>query len=172
MTAADWVIDLALVAVVLLQLRERRFGWRTVLVPVAIAAIAVARYVHSVPTAGDDLVLMATLAAAGIVVGAGSGLATHVRIREGQAFLQASVAAVVLWVLGTAGRLAFQLYATHGGQPNIERFSMRHHITSSAAWVVAILAMAVGSIAARLAVLWLRAHRAGWTPSIAAAPLS
>ena len=64
--------------------------------------------------------------------------------------------AAILWVVGVGTRFAFQLYATHGGAGAIGRFSAAHSITSSEAWVAALLFMAIGEALTRTAVVAFR----------------
>ncbi len=54
MTTSDYLIDSALVLVVLLQLKERRLTARVLLRPLVIVAVAVAIYARAIPTAGND----------------------------------------------------------------------------------------------------------------------
>ena len=64
-----------------------------------------------------------------------------------------------MWVAGVGGRMAFVFAATHGAGPAIGRFSVAHHITGSAAWVAALVMMALADVLTRLAVVWLRGRR-------------
>ena len=100
-----------------------------------------------------------------LVFGTGSGLATRVRADGGaHALARAGVISAGLWLLGMGFRMGFQLYASHGGQDAVARFSLAHHITSSAAWTAALLIMALAEVVSRTAVLAIRdrlamAHR-------------
>lgn len=64
----------------------------------------------------------------------------------------------MLWVVGVGARLVFAFWSSHGGGPAIERFSVAHQITSSSAWVTAIILMALAEVLARTTVLRLRAR--------------
>ena len=55
-------------------------------------------------------------------------------------------------------RLAFAIAAGNGAGPAIARFSVAHHITGSAAWVAALVMMALADVLTRLVVIYLR-HR-------------
>ena len=77
MTTTDWVIDIALVLLVFRQLREQRLTARTILLPVALMSWAGLTYLKSVPTAGNDPVLIALLTAVGVVFGLLSGQLPH-----------------------------------------------------------------------------------------------
>lgn len=159
MTFADYLIDILLVAVVLLQVRGRRLTLRATLVPVAIVVWAAVEYLHGVPTAGNDLLLVVLAAGLGTLLGVLCGLFTRVSLSAGgQPFAKAGPAAAVLWVVGVGTRFAFQLYATHGGGSAINRFSVAHSITTPEAWVAALILMAMGEALARTAVLVARAQ--------------
>ncbi|HEY1444881.1 MAG TPA: hypothetical protein VGF51_08270, partial [Acidimicrobiales bacterium] len=54
---------------------------------------------------------------------------------------------------GTGGRLAFQVWATHGGGPSIAHFSAGHGITSTTAWTAALILMALSEVVVRTGVL-------------------
>lgn len=60
------------------------------------------------------------------------------------------------WVLGMGSRFAFIYYISHGGVSWVQQFSAQHAITSSEAWTVALLAMAVFEVCARSLVLAVR----------------
>ena len=66
--------------------------------------------------------------------------------------------------------MVFYFAATHSAGPAIARFSIAHHITSSAAWTAALVIMALADVLTRLAVVYLRSHRltGTGTPVIAA----
>ncbi|MHB8294551.1 MAG: hypothetical protein ACYDH5_07965 [Acidimicrobiales bacterium] len=160
MTTTDWIIDLALISVVLVQIRGRRLSLRSILLPVALCVWAAIIYLHGVPTAGNDLLLAVGAAMLGVTLGTLTGFTTKVTVGAGgYPFAKAGAVAAVLWVAGVGTRLAFQLYATHGGAGAIARFSTTHSITSVEAWVAALLLMAFGEVLARTAVVTYRAHR-------------
>jgi hypothetical protein len=160
MTSSDYLIDISLIAVVLLQVRGRRLTLRSLLLPLAICAWAANNYLHGIPTAGNDLPLIVLGAGAGITLGAVAGLLTRVTAgADGHPFARAGVLAAILWVAGVGTRFAFQLYASHGGAGAIARFSAAHSITSSEAWVAALLFMAIGEALARTTVVAFRGYR-------------
>ena len=54
---------------------------------------------------------------------------------DGIPVAKAGLVAAGLWILGTGGRLAFQLYAlARGGGTAIEHFSVAHSISTATAW--------------------------------------
>ena len=79
---------------------------------------------------------------------------------DGTLVAKATAATIVLWVLGTIGRLVFGLYAQHGGGPAIAEFSRAHGI-AFAAWGAALILMALCEVMGRTLVLAGRALLAG-----------
>lgn len=171
MTFTDYLIDIALIAVVLLQIRGRRLTLRWLILPIGIVAYAATQYLHSIPTGGNDLVLIGVGAAAGTALGVLTGLFTSVRAgTDGHSYAKAGAAAAILWLVGVGTRFAFQVYATNGGGAAISRFSAHHAITSSAAWTAALILMAFGEVIARTTVLGFRGWSTGaFRPSLAEA---
>ncbi|MFE2715279.1 hypothetical protein ACFXKI_25680 [Streptomyces mirabilis] len=164
MSFTDWAIDLALIGLVVVQLRGRRLTTRMLLLPVVLVGWAGMQYLHDIPTAGNDLVLIVPAALVGLALGTGAGVLTTVhRDAEGDVIVRATITAAALWVLGVGFRLAFQLYATHGGGEAIGRFSVRHHIDITA-WTPAILLMAFAEVLARTAFVWRRGQAARRNP--------
>jgi hypothetical protein len=171
MTPLDYIINIGLVAMVLLQIRDRRMDLRSLLLPVVTVAAAAAFYLKGVPTSGNDVLLDAVLGAAGLVLGVACALTTRVwRAVDGLAHSKAGVAAAVLWIVGVGSRLAFELYSTHGGSGSIARFSASHAITSSEAWVAALVIMALAEVVSRLVVLRVKGALAAPAPAPAPTP--
>jgi hypothetical protein len=172
MTITDYLIDISLVAIVLFQVRGRRLTTRGLLLPVGIVAYVAFTYLRGIPTAGNDLVLVLGCAGVGALLGALAGHFTRVRPdAQGMPVAKAGLVAAGLWILGTAGRLAFQIYASHGGGGAIARFSTSHAITSVAAWTDALILMALCEAVIRTGILGWRAnavHRGASTGSGAA----
>lgn len=160
MTLTDWIVDLVLIGLVVVQLRERRLTSVQVLLPVAIVVWAGTTYVRTIPTSGDDLVLIVLLTAVGALIGAGVAAATRVRTRGPVVVVRASAGAAALWVAGMGSRLAFQMYATHGGGAAIGRFTAAHDLTPDV-WAPAILLMAAATVLARTGILLARVRTAG-----------
>jgi hypothetical protein len=158
MNLTDYILDIALIAVVLLQVKSRRLTVRSLVIPLAIVGWVAVHYLKGIPTAGNDLVLIAGCATVGAVLGALAGAFTSVRAdRDGVPVAKAGAAAAALWVLGVGTRFAFQLYATHGGGAAVERFSASHAITGAAAWTAALILMALGEAVMRTGVIAWRA---------------
>src|SRR5216683_2295249 len=74
-----------------------------------------------------------------------------------------------MWVGGVGARLAFAVAASNGAGPAIARFSIAHQITGSAAWVAALVMMALADVLTRLAVVYLRGRRLAAAPAAAPA---
>jgi hypothetical protein len=161
MTITEYVLNLALVGLVVLQLRGHRITKARLLLPVVATVWVAGQFLHSIPTAGNDVLLEAGLASAGAILGLGAGLATRVRRTGAEAFAKAGAAAAVLWVLGIGARMGFSLWVTHGGQASVARFSAAHHITSGSAWAAGFVLMAMVEVALRTGVLLLKARQVG-----------
>ena len=157
MTFTDYLINSALVLLVLIQLKERPLTTRTLVRPLVILGIAVASYFQGIPTAGNDLVLVGVLALLGGTIGVLSGKAVMMhRDTDGQVVARAGWASAVYWVLGMGSRFAFLIWINNGGHATIASFSAAHSITSGEAWTAALLGMAVFEVLGRTAVLALR----------------
>ena len=162
MTFSDYLLDIILVGVVLLQIRGRRLTLRSLLLPIGIVVFAATQYLHGIPTGGNDLGLVAVGVTAGTALGVLTGLFTSVRPgTDGLPYAKAGAMAAILWLVGVGSRFAFQVYASHGGGPAVARFGAHHAITSPAAWTAALILMAFGEVIARTAVLGLRGWSAG-----------
>jgi hypothetical protein len=159
MTTTDYLINGLFVLVVVRQARERELDLRSVLLPLALVAFVAHLYIHTIPTAGNDLVLIGLLAAVGLGLGITSGFATHVRAGEnGHAVARVGWLAGGLLVFGITARMVFAFVVSHGGQHAVASFSIAHQ-TGAAAWPVALVSMAVCEVTARIATVQLRGRR-------------
>ncbi|AIV35833.1 hypothetical protein LMJ38_12445 [Streptomyces sp. R1] len=172
MTTTEWITDIALVLVVFRQLREGRLDRRTFLIPLGIVAVVAYSYLDSVPTEGNDLVLIAVLAGVGAALGVAGGVYTRIRALDGHLLIKAGAVSAILWVLGMGARMGFQVWVEHGGADDVARFSIAHHITSDQAWVAAFVLMAVTEVVTRVATIYLRSrvHARAAAGSAPAAP--
>ena len=171
MNATDYLINAALVLLVLRQIREMRLSWQILVLPVLIVIGAAAYYLRSVPLAGNDVVLYVALGAVGATLGGLCGLATHLRRdAEDRVLARAGWIAAILW--GVGARMGFAWASTHGAGPAIERFSIGHSITSVNAWVAALFRMAIAEVVVRLAVMGLRGNRLAAAAAVAPVPVS
>lgn len=69
MTATEWITDIILILVVFRQLREGRLDVKSFLIPLGIVAFVAYMYLDTVPTGGNDLVLIGTLMSVGAALG-------------------------------------------------------------------------------------------------------
>jgi hypothetical protein len=159
MTFTDYLMDIVLIGVVLLQIRGRRLTVRSMLIPIAIVVWAATQYLHGIPTAGNDLVLVAILALVGGAIGLASAQTVLMRVADGDVLARAGWASGFFWVLGMGSRFAFAVWVAHGGASIVGQFSAHHQITSGAAWTAALLAMAVFEVWGRTLVLAARRHQ-------------
>ena len=155
-----YVINAILILMVVRQVREHPLDLRSLAVPVLAVGCAAVLFLHSVPAGSNDLVLELTCVLVGAVMGAVGGLATRLRLgADGRPLGQAGWLAASMWVGGVGARLAFAVAASNGAGPAIARFSVTHHITGSAAWVAALIMMALADVLTRLVIIYLRGRR-------------
>jgi len=166
-----YLINALLVLLVIRQIREHQLDLRALAVPVLAVGAAAVMFLHSVPVGGSDIALELLGVSAGAAMGAIGGLATRLRLgADGRPLGRAGVLAAGMWITGVGARMVFAFAATHGAGPAIAAFSVAHHITGSAAWVAALVMMALADVLTRLAVIYLRGRRLTGTPARAAAP--
>lgn len=157
MTFTDYLLDSALVLLVLLQIKERKLTTKALIRPMVIVGIAVLNYLHGIPTAGNDLVLVVVLALVGLLIGVASGQTVIMRRdSDGDVLARAAWLSGFFWVLGMGSRFAFLVWINNGGAATIGHFSATHSITSGEAWTVAVLAMVVFEVCGRGLVMALR----------------
>lgn len=161
MTAFDYAFPLLLILSVLRQVRGKHLTWFEFVWPLALVGWAAVTYVRGFPPTSNDVVLVAACAVVGVVLGAFAGRCTTVYRRpDGAVMAKATRATVVLWTLGTVGRLVFGLYAENGGGPSIAAFSTAHGLAITA-WGAALTLMALAEVLGRTFTLAPRAIAAG-----------
>ena len=161
MTTTDYLFNIGLIGLVVLQIRGHKVTRARLLLPVVATVWVASQFLHSIPTSGHDLALVAVLAGVGAALGVAAGLATSVRREGSGAFAKAGAAAALLWVVGIGSRLGFSIWVTHGGQTSLTNFSATHGITSAAAWTAGFVMMAMLEVAIRTGILYVKALRTG-----------
>ena len=165
-TTTAYIVNAILVLLVVRQILWHRMDLRGLAGPVLVVGAAAVFFVRSVPTGGNDVWLELACVAAGAVMGCLAGLFTHLRRdRDGLVLGRAGWVSASLWVTGVGARMAFVIAAYNGLGPAIGRFSAAHDITSSKAWVAALVMMALADVLTRLAVLVARSRRLAATPA-------
>jgi hypothetical protein len=160
MTITDYLINAVFVLIVFRQARERELDRRSVIIPLAILAYVAHMYVRSIPTAGNDVVLIGGLGAIGLTLGIASGFATHVRAGEnGLAVARVGWIAAALLIAGIGSRIVFAFALAHGAHHAIASFSYTHQI-GAAAWPVALVLMAILEVSTRIAIVQIRGRHA------------
>jgi len=143
-----YVINAVLVLMVIRQIREHPLDLRSLAGPVLAVGAAAVLFLHSVPGGGNDVALEL------------AGLTTKLRRGpDGRALGRAGWLAAGLWITGVGARMAFAVAAGNGAGPAIARFSIAHQITGSAAWVAALIMMALADVLTRLVVIYVRGSR-------------
>jgi len=159
MTTSEYLLNAAFVLLVLRQAKERELDRRSVTVPLILMLFVGAQYLHTLPTAGNDLLLIVGLALTGLALGVAGGFATHVRAGDsGRALARVGWIACGLLVLGIGSRMAFAFAISHGFEPAVRSFSITHQI-GAPAWPVAFVLMALVEVGARIAVVQVRGRR-------------
>jgi hypothetical protein len=160
MTIFDYLINAVFVLIVFRQARERELDRRSAIISLAVVAYVAYLYVHSIPTAGNDLVLIAALGAVGLTLGLASGFATHVRAGEnGLAVARVGWIAGALLIAGIGSRMVFAFALSHGADHAVASFSVAHQI-GAGAWPVALVMMALLEVSTRIAIVGLRGREA------------
>jgi hypothetical protein len=160
MSFSDYLLDAVLVLLVFRQVREARFDTKSVLLPLGIIGWVVDSYLHTVPTDGNNLLVVIGLTLVGATFGSLSALTTRVRTDGGRfALVKAGWVAAGLWVLSMGGRFTFAVWASHGGGPSLYRFSTAHGLDITV-WTAAIVLMALGEVVTRTGILFYRTRRA------------
>jgi hypothetical protein len=163
MTSFEYALNIALIALVVLQVRGIKLTAATLLVPVVMTAWAASQVLHAIPTGGNDLVLEAIFGFGGVALGVAAGLATSVRRDGSAAVAKAATVAAVLWMAGIGARLAFSVWVQNGGAAAVRQFSLAHHITGGPAWGTGFVLMALTEVMSRTGVLYVKARRSGAT---------
>ena len=159
MTTTDYLINGLFVLVVLRQSRERALDRRSIVVPLVLVLFVAQMYLHSIPTAGNEMVFVAVFALAGVTLGLLSGFATQVRAgADGLALARVGWTAGLVLIAGIGSRMAFAFAISHGAEPAIRSFSIAHQI-GAAAWPVALVSMAVCEVTTRIVTVQLRGRR-------------
>jgi hypothetical protein len=160
MRTTDYLINAVFVLIVLRQARERDLDRRSAIIPLAIVAYVAHLYVRSIPTGGNNLLLIAALGCVGLALGVASGLATQVRAGEnGLAVARVGWIAGTLLIAGIGSRMVFAFALSHGARHTIASFSYAHQI-GAAAWPVALVLMALLEVSTRIAIVQLRGRHA------------
>jgi len=157
MTTFDYVISLAGLAFMLYVMREGELTDRRLRRSLIIAGVLAVNFLHGVPTAGADLVLVVLGVVGGVACAVVGALGTRLELRpDGRVVARAGAVAFVVTIVAFGGRMGFAFAATHGLGPAIGRFSASTGITSERAWVAALVLMMVTDIALRAVLLWVR----------------
>ena len=155
-----YLVSASLILLVIRQIREHPLDARSLAVPVLAVGAAAVMFLHTIPAGGSDLALEAAAVLAGAAMGAIGGLATRLRLgADGLPLGRAGWLAASMWIGGVGARLAFAIAAGNGAGPAIARFSVAHHITGSAAWIAALVMMALADVLTRLVVIYLCGRR-------------
>ena len=161
MTTTEYALNIALVGLVLLQVRGIKVTKAALLFPVVMTVWIATSLLKTIPSGGNDLVLELAGALGGATLGVCAALATGVSRQGATAIARAGALAALLWVAGIGARVAFSLWVGHGGAATVRDFSITHHITGGPAWGTAFILMAITEVVARTAVIYVKTRRTG-----------
>lgn len=168
MSTAQWILSLSLLAWALARnVGTRPVSRGTFVLPLVIVAAAVVGFLVPLPTAGNDLGLVALFGAIGVALGVAAAAVTRLEHRDGVLTATAGLAFAGLWVLMIGARIAFAQWATGPGSTTVGLFSRDHLITGADAWTAAFVVMALGMVLARTVVLAVRAYRLATSSAVA-----
>ncbi len=91
---------------------------------------------HSLPTAGNDLVLIGLLTVVGLALGLLCGFATHLRVCDGITLARVGRLAGGLLIAGIGARMVFAFSVSHGAEPAIRRQRAAAGSATRAGWIV------------------------------------
>jgi hypothetical protein len=159
MNETGYLLNGLMIFAIFRQLRGRRLVGMYLAFPLIAVTYVATTYLHTIPTSGNSVVLVALGTGVGLTLGVLCGLTSLLYTdHDGVPFVRATGVAAALWVLGVGARLGFALYAEHGGGPTIVRFSAAHAL-SMHAWVGALVLMALSEVVSRTLVLLVRSRR-------------
>ena len=159
MGITEWIISIALIAVVIRQLRGRKLTLVGLLWPVPLVAWGAVEYLGGVPADLTDWAFVAALVGIGLTLGAGCAVLTRVYREDGVVKARAGWLAAALWIAGMSARLAFGLFATNGGGGAVATWSADLGLHAAGTWASALIAMALVEVLVRSGVLFVRARR-------------
>lgn len=149
MSLEDDMISALLMVSIVRQLRGRHLTWFGLAWPIGLVAYAGMKYASGITDTGNNVALVIICAAMGTVLGLTCGRLSKVYSENGRVTVKATGVAAVLWIIGVGTRLAFGLYAEHGGAATIIRFSEWAHVSGFATWTVALLLMSLLEVLGR-----------------------
>src|SRR5690606_7536653 len=131
MELTEWIISIALILVVIRQIRGRKLTLIGLLWPVPLVVWAAVDYMGDIPAYAADWMFVAVCCGAGLALGVGCGGLTDVYLQDGSVTARARWLAAGLWIVGMSSRLAFGLFAFDGGAEQIAELSAKLAIHSA-----------------------------------------
>lgn len=139
--------------------RRRATTWRVARSLIAVVVVA-AIFVHSFPTAGNDVSLQLAGIGAGVICGLAAAMLLPVyRGPSGEIYTRAGIAYAALWVVLSAARVVFAYGSEHWFPAGIVKFSIDYRLTGEDVYANAFVFMALAMVLTRSAVLLTRRYR-------------
>jgi Flp pilus assembly protein protease CpaA len=147
-TLQIWILIVAVFAVVVLtRLGRHRYTRRQRVLTLAVVAVLIIKYVRGMPTTGNDWALEASCAALGALFGLGMLAATSVERdhQQGQVWVRAGLAYLVLWTVMLGSRIVFAYSASGWARHDIGHYFATNRL-SFGAITPAFVLMTVASL--------------------------
>lgn len=160
MTTGELLLNLGVLAFVLGSgLGTRALTRRRFRLPIALVLTVGFIFLRTVPTAGNDVGLEATLGFLGIAFGALAGCLMAVRRdpEGGSLVTKAAAGYAAVWIAVIGGRILFAYGSDHWFAGEIATFSREHAVSGTNAWTAAFVIMAIAMVVARLVVTGFKA---------------
>lgn len=123
-------------------------------------ALIVALFVHSLPTAGNDVSLQLIGTGVGVIFGLVAGvLLPAERAASGEVYTRGGVAYAALWFVLSSARVVFAYGAEHWFPQGLVAFSIEHQLSGADVYANAFVFMSLAMVLARTAVLLTRRNR-------------
>ncbi|MFE8944555.1 hypothetical protein ACWCQS_35895 [Streptomyces sp. NPDC002076] len=123
-------------------------------------AIVIALFVHSLPTAGNDVSLQLAGIGVGAICGliAGALLPAH-REASGEIYTRGGIGYAVLWIVLSSSRVLFAYGTEHWFPQGIIKFSIDYKLSGQDVYANAFVFMSLAMVLARTGVLLARRRR-------------
>lgn len=128
MNLQSWILIIALLLLAILQLKERKFTIRSLIIPIAILGYFSYEYIEPVPFKGINGWILTISIIGGIVFGILSYLSTKLYVRDGIKFVKCTLPYLFLWIINVGSKVFLAEYITKWNPTKSIHFIIKHHI--------------------------------------------
>ena len=130
MTMESWILIIALLLLVVFrQLGEREFTFRSVLLPFIICGIFAYKYLGSIPTDKNDIIVLVIMTLLGAVFGLLMTASVKTKIKDNKRYTICGVTYLLLWIVGLGWKIIFSYYAQDWYPETFGKFMITHHLS-------------------------------------------